>query len=90
MNGWSFGGPIVMKAAELAPELVGKLILTCSGSIDGLVLKDEEGKEARTEEEVQKHRVPVTTSSIIQSENKELMKAVFDKSLFIRMNDYPE
>lgn len=35
-NGWSFGGGITMKLAEMAPELVTKMILTCSVSHEGL------------------------------------------------------
>lgn len=36
--GWSFGGGISMKLAEMAPELVQKVVLTCSVSHEGLTL----------------------------------------------------
>lgn len=34
--GWSYGGGIAMKTAEIAPELVSKIIPTCSISHMGL------------------------------------------------------
>lgn len=36
--GWSFGGGVSMKLAEIAPELVAKVILTCSVSHNGIKL----------------------------------------------------
>ena len=36
VNGWSFGGGVAMKFAEIAPEMVVKMILTCSGPLEGL------------------------------------------------------
>ena len=36
VNGWSFGGTIAQKVAEMAPELVVKLILTASVSYEGI------------------------------------------------------
>lgn len=38
--GWSFGGAISQKAAELAPELVTKLVLTCSVPAIGMPMLD--------------------------------------------------
>ena len=39
--GWSFGGGISMKLAEMAPNLVQKLILTCSVPHEGLIFSHE-------------------------------------------------
>ena len=48
LNGWSFGGTVAQKtaelAAELAPGLVQKLILTASVSHEGFASRKEEGK----------------------------------------------
>lgn len=49
--GWSFGGGIAMKFAELAPELVKKVILTCSISYNGYVIENE-GLECKSMEQV--------------------------------------
>jgi pimeloyl-ACP methyl ester carboxylesterase len=38
--GWSFGGAIALKLAEVAPELVSKVVLTCSVSYLGIKLLD--------------------------------------------------
>lgn len=48
LNGWSFGGAISQKVAELAPEIVTKLILTCSVSHEGLQSLDPTGKHCKT------------------------------------------
>lgn len=50
VNGWSFGGAISQKVAEMAPELVAKLILTASVSHEGLVLTNEEGERIKKRE----------------------------------------
>lgn len=44
LNGWSFGGGVSMKIAELAPHLVHKLILTCSVPHDGMIMLKGIGK----------------------------------------------
>lgn len=44
LNGWSFGGAIAQKVGEIKPDLVSKLILTCSVSDKGLPVKNQEGK----------------------------------------------
>ena len=44
INGWSFGGSIGQKVAEMAPGLVVKLILTASVSHEGLYLTNEKGE----------------------------------------------
>ena len=36
INGWSFGGGVAMKVAEIAPELVQKMVLTCSMPVEGM------------------------------------------------------
>jgi pimeloyl-ACP methyl ester carboxylesterase len=46
--GWSFGGGVSMKLAEIAPELVIKIVLTCSVSHLGLALTNENGIKAST------------------------------------------
>lgn len=38
--GWSFGGGVSLKFAEIAPELVTRVILTCSVSHLGIRLLD--------------------------------------------------
>ncbi len=48
--GWSFGGAICQKIAELAPNRVSKLILTCSVADNGLVFTDKEGKPYKSTE----------------------------------------
>jgi 2-hydroxy-6-oxonona-2,4-dienedioate hydrolase len=45
--GWSFGGTVAMKFAELAPEVVTKIILTCSVSFEGITVSTE-GVPCRT------------------------------------------
>ena len=52
LNGWSFGGAISQKVAELAPALVEKLILTCSVSHEGFSSKNSEGKPLKTQQEI--------------------------------------
>ena len=48
LNGWSFGGAVVQKTAEMAPELISKLILTCSVSHEGVKTLKEDGTPAKT------------------------------------------
>jgi pimeloyl-ACP methyl ester carboxylesterase len=48
--GWSFGGAISQKVCELDPQLVSKLILTCSVSHKGLTITNDEGKICNTVE----------------------------------------
>lgn len=42
--GWSFGGGVSMKFAEIAPQIVCKLVLTCSVSHLGLILSNKQEK----------------------------------------------
>lgn len=48
--GWSFGGGISMKFAELAPNLVKKVVLTCSISYNGYICLTAEGVACKSME----------------------------------------
>ena len=43
INGWSFGGLVVMKVAELRPDLVRKIVMTNAIGHEGYHLKDGQG-----------------------------------------------
>ncbi len=52
--GWSFGGGISMKFAELAPQLVKKVVLTCTISYNGYICMNE-GVACKTMEQIRSH-----------------------------------
>lgn len=70
MVGWSFGGAVCQKIAELAPDLVSKLILTCSVSHEGLSMPDAEGKLCKTSDQLLKLPKIAGAMAILNSKNK--------------------
>jgi 2-hydroxy-6-oxonona-2,4-dienedioate hydrolase len=62
--GWSFGGAISMKFAELAPNIVTKIILTCSCPYDGVSFSTTE-VPCKTFEEVKANQLVVFIESIL-------------------------
>ena len=43
INGWSFGGLVVLKVAEMRPDLIDKIVMTNAIGHQGYHLKDSQG-----------------------------------------------
>jgi len=68
--GWSFGGAVSMKLAEIAPELVTKIILTCSTSHLGAIMFDDNHVQIKTYEQIRQHPRILQMEQLRQSGNR--------------------
>lgn len=80
--GWSLGGVVAMKFAEIAPELVAHVLLVCSGGHLGVAAKEADGTEVKTMEQVKANAKHQMFSSIIQNKDRVKMRSIFDMVLF--------
>jgi pimeloyl-ACP methyl ester carboxylesterase len=80
-NGWSFGGGVAMKLAEIAPELVTKVILTCSVSDKGLQLRAE-GKPCLKREEIAANPKAQFMINIVENKDSTTLAQVYEGLLF--------
>lgn len=83
--GWSFGGAISQKVCELDPQLVSKLILTCSVCHQGLPITNDEGKICKTEEQITKIPKFAGGIMVLNSNNHQAMRGIFDLLLFKKL-----
>jgi pimeloyl-ACP methyl ester carboxylesterase len=68
--GWSFGGAVSMKLAEIAPELATKIILTCSTSHLGAIMFDDNHVQIKTYEQIRQHPRILQMEQLRQSGNR--------------------
>lgn len=50
LNGWSFGGLVILKVAELRPDLVDRIIMTNAVGHQGYHLKNSQGEYINEED----------------------------------------
>ena len=87
--GWSFGGAITMKFAELAPHLVTKVLLVCSMAAHGFKIPKGDGKFCESREEMKESQMFNMMNGNITSQNVEAVRAPWRVSLFANVSDYP-
>jgi pimeloyl-ACP methyl ester carboxylesterase len=87
--GWSFGGGISLKLAEIAPELVSKIILTCTVSDKGYMMISE-GKPCQTREEIAESQMYKFTSDLMGKEDAAALTQLYDNLLFKFIKDFPQ
>lgn len=63
--GWSFGGGVSMKLAEIAPELVTKLILTCTVPHNSLQFFDNNKVLIKEMEQIRQHPMVQISKKVI-------------------------
>lgn len=85
--GWSFGGAVSMKLAEIAPELVTKVILTCSVSHLGIRLLNANNEVVKEMDQIRQIPTIQLMKHIIQTKNRDGLIQV-QKALFIYVKDY--
>lgn len=80
--GWSLGGLITMKFAEVAPELVKHIVLVCSVGHLGLIAKETDGTEVKTMDQIKSNQKYKTFTEIIEKKEIEKMRGIFNLVLF--------
>ena len=88
-NGWSFGGGVSMKLAEIAPELVTKLILTCSVADEGLKM-DTNGKPCLTREDITNNHKTKHMTTILSTNDTAQMAPIYELIIFTFIKTYPQ
>ena len=76
-----------MKLAEIAPELVVKMILTCSGPIEGLRMMNGD-KECKTAEDIKGINHIGNMLTMLEEKNWEAMMAIFNAMFFAKIKDF--
>lgn len=76
-----------MKLAEIAPELVAKVILTCSVSHNGIKLLNTNNEMVKEMDQIRQIPTIQMMTHIIQTKNREGVIEM-QKPLFIYVKDY--
>lgn len=80
--GWSLGGLVVMKLAELIPDRAANVVLTCSAGHLGICHKDPNTQEPiDTVERVKQNDKHKFMGKCIEDKNAMMMCGVFDAAL---------